>query len=318
MENEPTSDVGYPIRVVARRTGLKQDVIRAWERRYGAVSPTRSQGRHRLYSDDEIRRLQLLRRATEAGHSIGRIATLDEAALIELLEADALDREDPGHRPSSGGNPYVAACLEAVADLDGDALEGEIQRAAVEVGRDRVVDEVLAPLIEAISRGYDDGTLRLMHEHLVSSVVPGVVQSFRAAMAASESAPRLVVSTPARQHHELGAVLATSVASSVGWRATYVGANLPAEEIAAAARVRQSTAVALSIAFPPDDDHLPGELRRLRRSLPGLPIIVGGQAVAAYREVLDEIGAIVVPGFADFRKTLASLRWQRRTQQRPE
>ena len=116
--SESTKDIGYPIRVAARRTGLKQDAIRAWERRYGAVAPSRSEGRHRLYSEEDIRRLQLLRRATEAGHSISRIATLDELALVELLEADTQDREDPAHRPSARGNPYLAACLEALPDLD--------------------------------------------------------------------------------------------------------------------------------------------------------------------------------------------------------
>ena len=76
----------YPLRAVIRRTGLTADVIRAWERRYGAVSPSRSEGGQRLYSEHDVIRLSLLRKATAEGHSIGEIARLDDASLEVDLE----------------------------------------------------------------------------------------------------------------------------------------------------------------------------------------------------------------------------------------
>ncbi|MEM8964269.1 MAG: MerR family transcriptional regulator, partial [Acidobacteriota bacterium] len=63
---------------VARRTGLQADLIRAWERRYGAIEPERDRNQRRLYSEDDVTRLVLLRRLVEAGHSIGRVAELDD------------------------------------------------------------------------------------------------------------------------------------------------------------------------------------------------------------------------------------------------
>ncbi len=308
--NDGTDQVCYPIRVVSRRTGLKPDTVRAWERRYAAVTPSRSDGGHRLYSDSDIRRLRLLRRATEAGHSIGQIAQSDEGSLLKLLAADG-DRKDPRRGSALPCTPFVEACLEAVDNLDGHLLEQEIQRAAVALGRQRLVDELLTPLIAAVGLGYEEGTLRPMHEHLLCSVVTGFARDFRAAFPPSPSAPSLVVSTPAHQHHELGAILAANVACSEGWNVTYLGANLPAEEIAAAARIRDSAALALSIVFPPDDPQLGAELRRLRQSLSGLPIMVGGQAVGGYESVLAEIDALVLTDFRSFRRALATLRQQR-------
>lgn len=311
MSETLPESAGYPIRVVARRTGLKQDAIRAWERRYKAVVPSRSDGHHRLYSEADIRRLQLLRRATEAGHSIGQIAALPEADLLGLLEADAADREDPTSRPSSDGNPYLSRCLEAVTRLDREALEEEIQRGALEVGRSQLIDQILVPLVAAIGKGYEEGTIRPMHEHLVSSVVAHAAQSFRPAFPPADTAPRLLISTPVHQHHELGAVLAAGAAASEGWQATFLGPNLPAEEIAAAARVQNSTAVALSIVFPPDDPALPVELRRLRKALPDVPILVGGRAAASYSQVLAEIDAVLVEDFKALRSELANLQRRR-------
>ena len=66
----------HPIKVVAKKTGLSPHLIRVWERRYGAVTPERSDTQRRMYSEREIERLKVLQMLTEAGHSIGNIATL--------------------------------------------------------------------------------------------------------------------------------------------------------------------------------------------------------------------------------------------------
>jgi DNA-binding transcriptional MerR regulator/methylmalonyl-CoA mutase cobalamin-binding subunit len=318
---------GYSINVAARRSGLPQETIRAWERRHGALRPARTEGGHRLYSDGDVERLRLLRLATEAGHRIGQVAGLDDAALIELLQADARQAAD-GERParlgdatagepahSAGGaaaDPRVAACLRAVENLDAVALEHQLEQAAVDLPRSLLVDAVLAPLIEAIGEGYDRGHLRPAHEHLGSSAIAAFGQTLRAAYAVSPSAPALVAATPAHQHHELGAVLAGVVAAAEGWQVVYLGPNLPAEDIAAAAHWKAATAVALSLVFPPDDRLLADEIRRLRRLLDRhIALVVGGRAARDYRTVLEEVGALQAPGFATFRRILGELRTAR-------
>jgi MerR family transcriptional regulator, light-induced transcriptional regulator len=80
---------GHPIAVVAERTGLSQDVLRVWERRYGAVTPARSRGGKRFYSDADVERLTMLRAATRAGRAIGEIALLPTPALATLVADDA-------------------------------------------------------------------------------------------------------------------------------------------------------------------------------------------------------------------------------------
>ena len=157
-----------------------------------------------------------------------------------------------------------------------------------------------------------------MHEHLLSSVLIASVQGFRSAFAPAPSAPCLVVSTPVHQHHELGAILVANVAAGEGWRVTHLGANLPAEEIAAAARLKEAAAVALSIAFPPDDPLLAGELHRLRRHLgPATAILVGGRAAPSYRSVIAETRSVLVVDFNELRSRLAEVRSEPAASPRP-
>jgi DNA-binding transcriptional MerR regulator len=80
----------HPMVVVTRRTGLRADVIRAWERRHRAVQPRRGSGSRRLYTDEEIRRLDLIRRTVESGWQIGQVAHLSNADLREYLSASRL------------------------------------------------------------------------------------------------------------------------------------------------------------------------------------------------------------------------------------
>ena len=89
----------HSIQMAARLTGLSQNLIRAWEQRYRAVEPNRSATKRRLYSQEEIERLSLLKELTAAGHSIGQIAKLPEDRLRELLGKTAGAR--PGSAPRS-------------------------------------------------------------------------------------------------------------------------------------------------------------------------------------------------------------------------
>ena len=61
--NKPEMPSSFSIHTAAERTGLSPHVIRAWERRYRAIEPERSAGKHRLYSEAEIQRLAMLSRA---------------------------------------------------------------------------------------------------------------------------------------------------------------------------------------------------------------------------------------------------------------
>lgn len=66
----------YQIGAVCNRTGLSHHVLRVWEKRYGVVTPKRQSNRRRLYSEDDVVKLSLLKALVDRGHSIGSIAGL--------------------------------------------------------------------------------------------------------------------------------------------------------------------------------------------------------------------------------------------------
>ncbi len=301
----------HPIRVVARRTGLSPDVLRAWEKRYQAVEPERS-GNRRTYSDADVERLLLLRKATLGGRSIGQVARLDTRELRRLVAAD---EKAAAAAPGAHGQPARAArlqesarleaCLASIQDLESHRLEAQLAEALVEKGRIATLEELVIPLMGQIGKLWRDGSLRVAHEHMVSAVVRSFLGRLNGNADAAGTAPRLVISTPSGQHHELGALVCAATAASEGWDVSYLGPNLPAEEMAAAVRLRGARVAALSIVYPPDDPRLPGELRRLAELLPpGTHLVTGGAAAAGYDAVLEAVGAIRLGNMAEFRSWL--------------
>lgn len=292
-------------------TGLSVYLIRMWEKRYCAVSPSRTATNRRLYSEAEIARLNCLRIATAAGHSIGNIAALPLKQLQRLIarsQPDSAERSQEKFSLSPAGS-FQKAALDAIGVLDSTALTRALQKAVVSLGHQGLLVQVISPLARAVGEHWRSGKLSAAHEHFLTAAVKTFLGHLSSQFSARPDAPRLVVGTPAGQLHELGAVIARDAAAQVGWQTTYLGASLPAAEIAGAATQTGALAVALSIVYPDDDPNLAEELIDLRRFLPGsTKILVGGRASASYSAALSSIGAIATNDIGEFCDQLDSLR----------
>lgn len=304
------SEMVYPIKWVVQRTGLSPHVLRVWERRYGAVSPARTESNRRMYSAAELHRLELLAKLTGAGHGIGQIANLPDEDLESMVAGIPRERATVG--PAVGG-AAVEALLQktwvAVKAMDLELLRDLLERAGVELGDSALTEQLMVPLIEKIGRGWENGELSIAEEHAASAVIQEVLFLNSRPYAESSSAPGIVIATPVGQLHELGAALVSSIARRRGWKVTYLGASVPAEEIARAVARTHSLAVGLSIVYPPDDPLLPDDLRRLKRLLPAhVGLLLGGRSAVAYDQLAEEIGAVIPKDLEGFKAGLDMLR----------
>jgi DNA-binding transcriptional MerR regulator/methylmalonyl-CoA mutase cobalamin-binding subunit len=307
--NRNSSEAGHPIGVVATRTGIKQDVLRAWENRYNAVTPFRSDNGRRLYTDEDIERLRLMRRAVEAGRRISDVAGLATKELRELVGQDSAASPRDGYkRKSSSAASLLDRCMEAIENLDGDALREALAEAQLALTKPQLRGDLLGPLMAQIGEGWSEGTLRVAHEHLATEVIKAFIGSIERGGEAGTRGPTLIISTPQGQLHEMGALLASATARDLGWNVVYLGPNLPADEIAAAALQARASAVALSLVYPPADPDTVGQLRRLRELLgPDTPILVGGRVAKSYSDTLDSIRALLTANLPLFQRALKHL-----------
>ena len=311
----------YPVRLAAVRTGLSPHVLRAWERRYGVVAPTRTEGGQRLYSELDVQRLLHLRRLTDRGHAIGRIAALPLGELARLDEESAEQLPAPARVRSEtrrlelsdqAGDEIiaaaVAAALQATRRLDTIELQAVLERAAVTLGVPAFIDRVVAPALEHIGHGWSERSVSVAQEHMATAVFRRVLGWLLRVYEVASGAPRIVVATPPGHGHELGALMAAASAAAEGWSVTYLGADLPVVDLVGAAAQAGARAVAVSAVYQPGGVDLIRALREARAALPEeIPLLAGGTAALAIRAEAQAAGIYVVESLAEFRALLPRL-----------
>ena len=312
IDKEPRHSIG----VVVRETGLTAEVVRVWERRYGAVSPSRTNGGHRLYSEADISRLTLLRRATQSGHRIGNVVQLPTDWLHELVSRDA-DAESKGSAgtpaesaavPSGDSSRRLSVCMEAVRSLNEVALQRQLESALVEFGLLRFMEQMVEPLMVQVGEQWEHGHIRPFHEHMASVVVRAILYSQHINKTRNTSAPAIVVTTPPGQLHELGALAAALTAEAVGWRAIYLGPDLPIEEIAMGARQTNACAVALSVTTASERTLIAQDFQKLARLLGrDVVLIAGGCSAVSFGDAIAAAGLRTVESLPAFRVALREM-----------
>jgi DNA-binding transcriptional MerR regulator/methylmalonyl-CoA mutase cobalamin-binding subunit len=297
--------------VVARRTGLNPAVLRAWEKRYGVVVPFRTEGGQRLYSDDDVLRLSLLHRVVEEGRSISQVAILSTEELKRLVREDEAERESfRGPEPLEGPSPtrILEKARRAVDRMESGELERILTRGAMAFPVATIIDEIVVPLVEQIGAAWDSGRLGPAHEHLATVEIRRFLEWMLGTVKMGEGAPVLLSGTTAGERHELGALLCAVSGAAEGWDSVYLGPDLPAEEIVAAALRLEAEVVALSCVDPSISHTFPVEIRRVRERLPAdVQLIVGGRPVSSNEEVLSLEGVEVLGDFQELRGKLRRL-----------
>ena len=309
--NEKTidsSEARHPIQVVSRRTGLSNDVIRVWERRYEVVSPQRQETGRRLYSDADIERLSLLQRATSAGRRISEVAGLKNAELKDLVAEDKNNEQviPSGAISGSGVNTFISEALQERHNMNAAGLHQVLVQASSGLPLLIFIDQVIGELLRKIGELWHDGSLRVGHEHMAS----GVIKRHLTGMLGrgNSAGPLILMTTPSGQRHEMGALMAAVIAESEGWRVLYLGPDMPATEIAAAAAQSHASLVCLSMQARGDQNMLSEELKQLRIALPeSVQLIVGGTAVQYYEELLQNMGALTPADLTAFIDTLSTI-----------
>ncbi len=305
---EPSSEdpaTGHPIAVVAARTGISRDVLRAWERRYGAVAPLRTPGGQRLYSDEHVHRIRLLADATRHGRNISAVAHLgtDELARMVVEDEAALPPPDPGADASTARD--VDAAMTSIVALNGATLDALLRRAIARKGLLWFLEQLVPALMRSVGDGWVGGRLTIAHEHLATAAVISLALETIHAVPAAPSAPRLVVATPSGEPHAVGAAISAAAASIDGWSIVYLGSDIPDADIATAAAATDARAVALSIVYVEDQAGTVSQVRGLRAKLSdSVPLLIGGAGVAGLERHVRGRGIIVCESVGHLRAEL--------------
>jgi len=224
------------IGAVARRTGVAVATLRAWESRYQVLQPCRTDGGHRLYSEEDVDRVLAVLRLTAQGWSVSAAAasvTAERAPARLGLVGSGTDAAAPAST-SAGADPrrdptsrrLEQDLAQAVRTFDVSLAEGVLDEALARFGVAFALEDVVMPMLRRLGEGWEDDPALIAAEHFATNTLRPRLHTLLLG-ARNASAPSCVAAAPAGEDHELGVLAAAAIASDLGFRVTYLGARTP-------------------------------------------------------------------------------------------
>lgn len=271
----------YTIKRAAELTGISPDTLRMWERRYGVVTPTRSDGNYRLYDDAALRALSAMAALVNSGWSPSQAALQVQAG-----QSDA--HQEAPVRTALLGDPDALA--RVAVDFDIAALTQALDVGFALGSYEEVVDGWLLPALQRLGAAWSEGRITVAEEHFVSAAVMRRLAAVFDATPRPETGPRVLVGLGPGARHELGILAFAITAMRSGLDIVYLGADVPTDSWLAAVREAPPVAVVLSAPLLEDLVGVRAVTTALREQFPDLPVLVGG----AHHERLGDIGLLAL------------------------
>jgi MerR family transcriptional regulator, light-induced transcriptional regulator len=264
----------FPIRTVSNLTGVNAITLRAWERRYGLVTPVRTDGGQRLYRRKEIELIQRI------------VALLDKGMPISQVARSVAAAKPAGNKGSSSPWPgYLEQLLSAIRRFDEDEVEAVYNAALASHSIAVVTDRLLVPLLHELGHRWETGEGSVAQEHFFSAYMRNKLGARIHHRSRASTGPKLLVACFPGEQHELGLLLFSLLAADRGMRVVMLAANLPLDEHPAAARSSRCDAIVLSATMAPDRDVLAAQLPAMVKAAK-VPVFVGGVASIRDRDAI--------------------------------
>lgn len=285
----------YPIRTVSDLTAVNAITLRAWERRYGLFEPVRKPSGHRLYTREHIDLITRVVGLLDRGMRIGQIKAQLEAENAML---------DDGQAVKDIWTRYVGRMIAAVIQFDEHGLEETYGEALSLYPIDTVTEKLLMPLLKELGRRWAEDQGSIAEEHFFGFYIRNKLGARFHHRVKAIKGPKLLMSCLPGDRHETGLLLFALAANSAGYQVILLGADMPLEELPAAAQKAGCSAIILSGLLLPESEVL-------KRSLPNLtersqiPVFLGGHASVKVHDLLKRSGVAMLG--TDLNKGLARL-----------
>jgi MerR family transcriptional regulator, light-induced transcriptional regulator len=284
----------YTIKQASARTGLGAPVIRAWERRYGVVSPTRTPSGYRMYDDRAIMVLLTMRGLLDRGWTPSEAARAIDAGEVALDDAAV----DPPLGSSAGASPLAAhrasvidrfvAAAESTSPVETEAAIDEILGSG---SFEAVLDDLLLPAAAAIGESWAAGRLGVAAEHAASAAIARRLGAAYQA-AAVGGRPAVLVGLPPGSRHELGALGFAVALRRRGVGVMYLGSDVPVDAWVDIAQRTKARAAVIGVVTEADRGPAAAVVDALRAASIGV-VALGGAAAAGSPNLAE--GVLVLP-----------------------
>jgi len=218
---------------LGRRVGVSPELLRAWERRYDLLRPSRSPGGLRLYSEADVDRVRAMQRHLAAGLAAA------EAAALALQETTA----------AAAGRAAPAAVRDelrrALASFDESGAHALLDALLARLSLDTILRDVVVPYLHDLGERWERGEASVAEEHFASTLLRGRLLGLARGWGRGLGPTAVLACAPGEQH-DLGLIAFGLALRERGWRVVYLGPDSPLASVADAARSSPQALVVVS------------------------------------------------------------------------
>lgn len=275
----------FPIGAVEKDTGIARDTLRIWERRYGFPVPERNTKGERIYSKQQVRLLQFIKRLLDQGIRPGKVVGLDESELNTIAEELLpLEKIEPVNQSC------LTQLIDCVANHDSKRLWELLDQTLIHQGLKNFIIDTIAPLIHIVGEKWARGEMRIFEEHFVTRQLTLFLDSVISKIPLTPSSKTVLLATLPGESHSLGLLMLESLLRDHGSMVVNLGTEMPMEQLTLATEQYQAQAVFLSFSGAYNSNGIRTELLDLAERLPEhVSIYVGGAGVKRMRKLPKQI-----------------------------
>jgi DNA-binding transcriptional MerR regulator len=274
---------------LSKRSGVSPDLLRAWERRYGLLRPTRSAGGLRLYSPADLDRVRVMREHLDAGLAAA------QAAALALRSAPTKPAAVPALSPAAVRKDLT----DALDDFDEPRAQAILDHVLATVTVDTLLGEVILPYLRELGARWERGEASVAHEHFASSVLRGRMLGIARDWGRGIGPVAVLACLPG-ERHDLGLIAFGLALRSRGWRIVFLGADTPIETVQEASSQLQPSLIVLATVTGARAEGLAQPLRELagryRVAIAGPTAVERDGMLALTGDPIVEAGRIAAPG----------------------
>ncbi len=277
LENYSTTPL-FNTKAVVRQTGVPAPTLRAWERRYGVLTPHRGENDYRLYSERDIAIIRWLREQVENGLSISQaialLRTLTQTEPASLVSGQgpvpgSLSRAEesigqeragapPGAvatrsaRPGSSLTEVLQSLHQASTLMDEAAASSALAHAFAMLPLEQVIDQIIEPLLAQVGDNWANGRISVTAEHFISTLIRSQLAALYRSEPTPTSGPLILVGCAPGELHEIGPLILALMLrrQRAGLRVTYLGQNIEPTHLIESTQILHPAVVCLSATLP--------------------------------------------------------------------
>ena len=218
---------GFSISQLAQYSGIKAHTIRAWEQRYNALTPDRSDGNTRYYSNDQFKRLLNIVSLLDYDYKVSQLCNMYDEELHNLLEEKM--HEETGDKKYGY---YISQLISAGVNYDESYFEKIFANCLLTFGFKETYSMVLVPMLKRLGLMWTTNKLPPAQEHFVSNLVlQKIFVAIDSLPPPREEKGTAILFLPENEFHEIPLLFAHFILRFLEVKSIYLGANVPMDSL---------------------------------------------------------------------------------------